>query len=588
MSKIIYVCVRDSYQSRQVANAVSAIADRLLPDNIPRRPSRTLQARGIFVGISNPNDLIATRGTSVAAGYLVDPSEWEKPGTGRPDGAYALFRSDAAVVEIVSDTLASRTVWYAKTNEIFVASTSQRAIVALLGSFQLNDAVVPWMLTSGTLGPGLSWDKRIRHVAGATTITLDRFAWTIDEHTEPTQFVNRPVSEEEHQSLLARGLTHAVGAARVADPKWAITLSGGVDCRAILCLLKERKGLRAVTWGLRDSMSEPTNDAQIALRLARHFGLEHRYFETDLTDEPVDRVFDRFIANGEGRVDHISGYADGFRLWGQLVDAGIRGIVRGDQAFGAKPVRTSRDARVRAGLMLWEDFGTLPPLEQFGLPTPALPEAFQQGVRESLETWRDRLFQQFRVPFVHGALSDIKLPYVEIISPLLSDSLVHMIRQLPDPLRTGKALLKRITIAMSPDIPFATDVAIQPLGDILQSPRVAELLQDTLSGPGAVSVLPTEFAAYVVEGIVHTHARRGGDGLRRIRRFAKASAPTWIKQLRPRPAPTPSLDRNQLAFRAFLISAAIRLFKDDATALKGVAATSERDAGPNARGGGIA
>ena len=91
---------------------------------------------GIVAGISNPSDLIAVHGTSVAAGYLVDPGKWEIPGTGRPDGAYALFRSDDAVVEIVSDALASRTVWYAKTDDMFVASTSQRAIVSLAGNLR--------------------------------------------------------------------------------------------------------------------------------------------------------------------------------------------------------------------------------------------------------------------------------------------------------------------------------------------------------------------------------------------------------------------------------------------------------------------
>ena len=309
-------------QGAQVAQAVAAITDRLLPDNIPRRPSRMLQAGGIVAGISNPSDLIAVHGTSVAAGYLVDPGKWEIPGTGRPDGAYALFRSDDAVVEIVSDALASRTVWYAKTDDMFVASTSQRAIVSLLGTFELNAAVVPWMLASGTLGPGLSWDtadssRRRRHDSHSGSATLGRSRSTPSQlnsclDRSPT----RNISSSCH-----RPCTHAVGAARVADPKWAITLSGGVDCRAILCLLKERHGLRAVTWGLRTSLSEPTNDAQIALRLARHFGLEHRYFETDLTDEPVERLFERFIANGEGRIDHISGYADGFRLWSQLVDS---------------------------------------------------------------------------------------------------------------------------------------------------------------------------------------------------------------------------------------------------------------------------
>ena len=75
-----------------------------------------------------------------------------------------------------------------------------------------------------------------------------------------------------------------------------------------------------------------------------------------------------------------------------------------------------------------------------------LPDGLQQGAGESLETWRDRLQQQFRVPFVLGALSDLKLPYVEIINPLLSDSIVDFIRQLPDALRTNKVLLRRFAV----------------------------------------------------------------------------------------------------------------------------------------------
>ena len=107
MSKIIYVCLRDPLQAPATAQAVGAIADRLLPDNAARTPSQVLSSGGIVTGISNPTDLIAARGTSLAAGYLVEPGAWERPRTGRPDGAYALFRSDDAFVEIVTDTLAS-------------------------------------------------------------------------------------------------------------------------------------------------------------------------------------------------------------------------------------------------------------------------------------------------------------------------------------------------------------------------------------------------------------------------------------------------------------------------------------------------
>jgi len=61
-----------------------------------------------------------------------------------------------------------------------------------------------------------------------------------------------------------------------------------------------------------------------------------------------------------------------------------------------------------------------------------------------LRDWRDRLYQQYRVPFLLAALSDLKLGYVEIVNPLLSDSVIDLIRQLPDSLRTHKVLLRNI------------------------------------------------------------------------------------------------------------------------------------------------
>ncbi len=568
MSKIIFICLRDPSQATATAAAVSAIADRLLPDNIDTTPSRILNSRGIVAGISNPSDLIATRGTNLATGYLVEPGTWERPRTGRPDGAYALFRSDDAVVEVVSDTLASRTVWYVLTDRMFIASTSQRAIVALLGTFEFNPAVVPWMLATGTLGPGLSWDKRIRHVAGATTVTLDRRAWTIVARTEPTQFVAGPASEDEFACRVIDALKHVVGAAHVADPRWAIALSGGVDSRVILSLLKDTMGLRAVTWGLRASVDDPMNDAQIARRLAQRSGLEHQYFETDLSPEPLDRVFDRFVANGEGRVDHISGYMDGFQLWSSMVDGGIRGIIRGEQVFGHRPVRTPQDVRNRVGLTTWSDHVALPPLEQFGLSRMSLPENLEQEADESLETWRDRLHQQYRAPFIYGALNDLKLPYVELISPLLSNSLIDLIRQVPDALRTNKTLLRRFACTLTPEIPFAATRALQPRNDVLKSPSVVKLLADSLSSHKALSTIPPEFAAYLVGGLtINTPLDRSTSISRRLRRTAKASFPSWATRLRTHTTSIPALDHNRIAFRAYLVERTSCLMQQDAALL---------------------
>jgi hypothetical protein len=567
MSKIVYVCLRDPSSATRRIAAVTAACERLLPDNLPKVPPYVKESRGIIIGISNPNDLVNIRGNSVAAGHLVDARNWAIPCTGRPDGAYAIFRSDDAIVEIVSDILATRTVWYVITDELFAASTSQRALVTLLGSFNFNPSVVPWMLATGTLGPGYSWDRRLHHVPGAGRVVLNRLSWELREHTEPTQFAPTLDPPDVQEQRVVEAIRHSVQAIDTTRPNVAITLSGGVDCRTILCLIPDARNLHAVTWGLRSSLHERTNDAFIARELAQYFGLEHQYFETDLSDENVACLFDRFLRNGEGRIDHVSGYADGFALWSRLVGAGIHCIVRGDVAFGRPPVRTPSEVRASAEMFLWSDFSNLPPLERFDLPPQTIPAPFQRSHDESLETWRDRLQQQYRVPFLLGALSDLKLPYVEILNPLIANSVVETIRTLPDVLRTNKALLRRIALTLSPDIPFAMDAAVQPGDRILRSPPVVRLLREHLSHDSATSVISADFAAYVSDRLIETPDRMQDSIGRKVRRAAKAWSPLWLRHMRDKADVPATLGHNRLAFRAYLLARAQQLFVDDARVL---------------------
>ena len=567
MAKIIYVCLREPSQEADAARAVAAVADRLSPDNLSTIPARILTSNGVVAGLSGRSDLIGVRDCSVAAGYLVKPGNWDRPRSGRPDGAYALFRSDDKVVEVVTDTVGSRTIWYALTDRMFIASTSQRAIVALLGSFQFNPDTVPWMLAAGFLGPDQSWDRRIRCLPGASSIVLDRRSWTLQEQCEPVRFEPDAVPDREQKRRMVDALRHAVGVADVAGSQWAITLSGGVDCRAILCLLQKTQGLRAVTWGLRASLNDPANDASIARRLARHFGIEHQYFETDLATESVDRVFDRFVANGEGRIDHVSGYADGFSLWRKLHDIGVRGIIRGDEVFGLNHVRTTRELRSKY-LPLWCDFSGLPPLASLGLPPQVVPDWLQQQASESVETWRDRIQHQYRNPYVIAALSDLKLPYVEIINPLISGSLVELARRLPDHLRTDKTLFRQVAKSLSPNIPYASNSALQPPADLLKWPQVVSLLRDCLSSQRIGSYIPSELIAYMKGGLVQSASGARPASARPLRRALRACVPAWAARLaRSSPAHIPAPGHNRLAFRAYLIERTSKLLAEDALAL---------------------
>ena len=56
----------------------------------------------------------------------------------RPAAPLPCCVRSATTVEALADYAASRTVWMAQTDEIFIASTSQRAIPLFLGSFETN------------------------------------------------------------------------------------------------------------------------------------------------------------------------------------------------------------------------------------------------------------------------------------------------------------------------------------------------------------------------------------------------------------------------------------------------------------------
>ncbi|MGH9144261.1 MAG: asparagine synthase-related protein [Vicinamibacterales bacterium] len=485
---------------------------------------------------------------------------WAKPLTGRPDGSYALFRSNDKFVEVLSDATACRTIWFFLDDEVFIASTSQRAIVQLVGSFEFNARVVPWMLSSGTLGPGNSWDRRIHCVPADSSITLDRKAWSLRSDIGSCAFVAVDRSAEQHRALLEQHLQQTFSSLALDYSKWVLPLSGGFDSRLILQMLKHHANLRTVTWGLKSSLGESDNDAYIARSLANLLGLRHDFYETGLSTEPVNAVFDRFLICGEGRIDHISGYMDGFKIWKVLFEGGVEGVIRGDEGFGWEPALSPFQVRMAIELQLWSDFANVKERGDFG--TQEIPTHLLQEHDESLETWRDRLYHQFRIPTVLAALSDLKVAYVEIVNPLLSNQVVAFVRTMPDHLRTSKNLFKSIVRSMPPQLDFAKYPAIDDPKNILRSGPAVAVLRDELSSAHAKALLPEDVLAYILSHLQpispRTEWKRTWEKTlrRRLPRWAKAGA----KRITGQTAPT--MDVYVLAFRAYILSRMSRLLND--------------------------
>ena len=150
MVRAVLVVSRDPKMPNRLGSYADELNRSLAADNIDPRPPALVHRAGLTAALLNPGSAALMQGASIAVGTLLEPvGDWHVPRAPLPDGSFALLRADDAHVELVSDSVGSRTLWYALTDRELIASTSQRAIVALLGSFQPNREVLSWMLSAG-------------------------------------------------------------------------------------------------------------------------------------------------------------------------------------------------------------------------------------------------------------------------------------------------------------------------------------------------------------------------------------------------------------------------------------------------------
>ena len=548
---------------------MTGFLEGLRPDNLPGAPVTVNDdGRGVLLGVFHPAEPATIQGCSAYAGWLAEPEcGWSQPGSDAPEGTYALLRTDARHVELLADYCGSRTLWYAQTPDLFVASTSQRAIPWFTGAFDPNPQAILWMLSSGSIGPGHSWDRRVRPLPPGGRARLDRDTWRLDVHEPAVEFQTSLVDDTTHRERLREALRESLGSLEFDWSRWVLPLSGGFDSRLVLLWLNSRKGLRTITWGTPQAPQIRGSDAWIAPRVAKALGIPHEYLELEPVGMPPELVLQRYVLAGEARVDHISGYLDGFRLWNELALAGVAGVVRGDESFGYKAVRDARGARLRAGLVLWEDHAGLPQLRELDLGhlgEQRLPDSLYQRQGESPADWRDRLYSAFRIPAILAALNELKSAYVEIANPLLLRRIAELARTLPAHLRTDKKLARDVAFEKSIVVPFADSNAIASPEAALESPEMMNLLIDGLASGNARRVLPPSFLAWLTgllqEPLRRTDPPRKRSFKRSLRRLLPRSLPSVWKQ--DSSARVPGARR--LALRTALISQIAARLRQDA------------------------
>ncbi len=562
MSQAVYIAYRAHRPPNINSRSIVRLSQLLCPDNLTSSQPLIINSENTLIGVLNPSQDLNISESSVCLGTIFkENKDWWKVGAAAPDGSYALFRSDRDRIELLTDIVGSRTIWYVLTDTSFIASTSQRAIIFFLGRFQANEKVYPWMLSSGSLGPGLSWDRCIQHIPCDARLILNRNTWQVQINTSPVLFENNRRSYRECEQRLKYALESSLQHIELDQNRWILPLSGGYDSRAILLMLQRTPALKTVTWGLKNSLDNRHSDAYIAKKLAQYLHVKHQYFETEISDESIETIFNRFVRVGEGRIDHIGGYMDGFKMWKYFREQNYSGVIRGDQGLGWKSAHSEFDIRMSIGLTLLDDYIAFP----FD-GVQDLADTYKMNDGESLETYRDRLYHQFRIPFVVSALNEIKCAYVEVATPLLSRLVINEVRNLPDVMRTDKKLFKDIVDKISPNIDYASERSVGHSHNILKQPNVVAFLHDELVSSMDSGLFSRDFLGNVLSNLIvdTSTTRRNKIG---IKRAIKSLLPERILHLIRRKQSKLSPDYNTIAFRIFIISKMHEILKADSCAL---------------------
>lgn len=568
MSNAVYVC-HNKNSSLLSDSEIHSLISRILPENFsPNSPWIARNGQSLLA-IANPVDSLQYDETSVCLGTMFPPTEdWDIPDAPLPDGSYALIRDSDEQAEIATDIVGSRTIWYYKNEELFVASTSQRALVTVLGDFDPDPVAGAWLLSSGTLGPGRSWDRRVQPVPPDSRIVLDKDSWSLDQHSNECRFTIKDASKDKLIERLELSLDETFDNLSLDISRWTLPVSGGIDSRYLLHRLADQNP-QCVTWGIPEDRTQSRNDAALAEQLTDHYDTDHHFY--DITPNPdVETVFDRFLVAGEGRVDHIGAYLDGFQMWAELFQEGTIGIIRGDEGFGWTSVLTDRDVRRTVGLLPVSNWPSLSTIDVPGAKMQELPANLERRQTETLEMWRDRLYHQFRIPYLLSGLNDLKLSYVEIANPFLSRGIISNVRTLPDKYRTKKRLYRDHVKSLSPNIPEAKYGTGPNASSYLRRQAAVDTMSQTLDSDMARQTLSSDLITHLLGAVeTNSEAEDIDSGIQtQLYSIFKSNLPQTLENILLTWIIDRSIDSNRLMFRAYIVVRMHAMLERDSTAIQ--------------------
>ena len=193
------------------------------------------------------------------------------------DGLFGIVILDRPRAQclVIADRYGIYGLFHATCDDAIVLATSIDALVAATGRSELDRASVAEYLLLGFRLGAKTHIQGIRQLRPATVNTI-----TDDLQLQSREYwrlLPEPAARTADADQLARAFARHIDTGRQLAPRLTTPLTGGLDTRTILsALLPHADRLHCYTHGLRDSQ-----DARLAQRICRHFGIEHRLYELD-------------------------------------------------------------------------------------------------------------------------------------------------------------------------------------------------------------------------------------------------------------------------------------------------------------------
>jgi hypothetical protein len=573
MSKIVYLCFNNRHlEKRLTSNKVfELLSDRLSPDNITPNPVKIIKDNGIGIAVVNPSESVKIKNTSVCVGALLKPCvRWYEPTSDVPDGNYALFRGNGHTIEVVTDVVASKTIWYYFDKDMFVASTSQRAIVMFLGSLSFNKSVIPWMISTGNMGYGNSWDNRINMLKGDSKLTLNRRIWQIDLDEKPVKIEPQDISMKEALPYVLSVYEDSFNRLDLPGCKWLMALSGGHDSRFVFLQLKDKLPLECVSWGVKDAIDDERNDVYIARKLAEYYGCNHYFRVVELKEELIDNSLNRLIMGGEGRTDNLNAYTDAFNSWKLFHEMDVGGIFRGDVGYNSRAVLNEEHARRMQKINTLKDYRDYYKLKKFGFEKQEIHPDLRKKDNESLKSYSMRLYQMYALPHAIAGWNDIVSPYVNVINPLISRNIVYAVRKLPESLLYLKKLHKAMVESISPDIAFAKISADEPLKKVLYNACFVRYISEQLKDNSNNAILDDKYLHMILRNLTTINFADSQNSKTIIFKYTSSMKKLISVNTKQRMYAhvKNKIDFNKIAWRSYIILRVYNLLMEDAHSLK--------------------